>query len=50
METENGIDENIFVGNIFIIVFFGLLGFIIHIVIVSLVEAYWLQGKKVPSR
>lgn len=48
-EKDNKIDEEDFVGNIVMFWIIGLLILILHVLLVSAVEAYWLQATKVRS-
>eukprot|EP00903_Cladosiphon_okamuranus_P021518 g19782.t1 len=45
-EPGKDIDEDYFVGNLVIVAFVGLLILLIHLLLVSAVEAYWLQAKE----
>lgn len=46
-EPGKDIDEDYFVGNLVIVAFVGLLTLLLHLLLVSAVEAYWLQAKEV---
>lgn len=46
-EKDNGIDEEEFVGNIVLFWCIGFLILILHVLVVSAIEAYWLQAAKV---
>ena len=46
-EKDNGIDEEEFVGNLVMFLCIGLLVFVLHVLLVSAIEAYWLQATKV---
>ena len=48
-EMDNDIEEDDFVGNIVIVSCAFLLILVLHVVIVSAIEAYWLQTMKVRS-
>lgn len=47
VEKDNDINEEDFVGNIVMFWCIGLLILVLHLVLVSAVEAYWLQAKQV---
>lgn len=46
-EPRNDIDEDYFVGNVVIVLFVSFLTLLLHLLLVSAVEAYWLQAKEV---
>lgn len=46
-EKDNGIDEEGFAGNMVMVWCIGLLVLVLHLLLVSAMEAYWLQSTKV---